>query len=273
MGLQQKIITASPDSLGAYLRKVWQFRALVLAFARKDIQVRFAQTWLRLGWSVLQPLTATAVFTFFFGYVLHWKTGNIPFPVYALSGLIGWNLFTNILHQGSGGVHEASALVRKIYFPKLVIPLSKMLMSLLDLGIGLLLLVPLLIVYGVMPSWRLIFLPLVLGMNLLAAFALVCFFTAFSYKNRDLLLALPFLTYFGIWLTPVFFTFDTLPEQLQFAWYLNPMAGIVEAWRACLFAGWNFDLRYLPAMLAVLPLAITGLWIFQRKESEFSDFV
>jgi lipopolysaccharide transport system permease protein len=116
-------------------------------------------------------------------------------------------------------------------------------------------------------------LPLVLLLNMLTAICLVCWIGAFSYKTRDLLHLTPFITYFGIWITPVFFTYDILPEQLRFIWFLNPMAGVVDGWRSCLFAGWEFNTSYLPSMLAVLPVTFGGLWIYCRKESQFSDFI
>lgn len=256
-----------------YLKKVWDYRALVQAFALKDVKVKFAQTTLRLSWAVLQPLTATFVFAFFFGYVLDWRSGNLPFALYVLSGLLGWNLFSTVLIQGIASIHESGALIRKIYFPKLIMPLSKVLGALLELGISLILLLALMLWFGVVPGWRLLLLPAVVAMNVLVALTLVCWFGAFSYKTRDIVQVVPFITYFGIWFTPVFFTLETLPEHLRFIWYLNPMAGIVDAWRACLFADWHFDMRYLFSMAAVFPFLFLGLWIYCRKETRFSDFV
>lgn len=268
-----KIITSNPDTFKEYVRKVWQYKALIVAFAKKDLQVKFAQTWLRLGWSIVQPLTGTIVFTFFFSYILHWNAGGLPFPLYALSGLISWNFFSAIFIQGAVGIHEYSSLNRKIYYPKLIIPLSKMLVALIDLGISFVLLIPLLFWYHIIPSWKIIFLPIIIVINALAGLSISLFFSAFSYKYKDLLQVMPFITYFGIWITPVFFTFETLPESLRFIWFINPMAGIVDAWRSCLFSSWHFNLQYLPGLLSIIPLAAIGLWIYQKKETEFSDFI
>jgi lipopolysaccharide transport system permease protein len=266
-------ITPLPDSVGKYLEKTWKFRSLIIAFAQKDIQVKFSQTFLRFSWAIIQPVVGTLVFAFFFGYILHWKTGNLPFPVYVISGLISWSLFTNVVIHGSNSIHESSVLIRKIYFPKLIMPLSKILVAMFELVISFLLLVLMMIYYEITPSWHLIFLPLVLLLNILFALSLVFLLSAFSYRNKDLLHLIPFISYFGIWLTPVFFTNETLPESLRFLWYINPMAGIVDGWRFCLFNDWRFNLQYLPALLTILPLALISLVIYTKQENKFSDYI
>jgi lipopolysaccharide transport system permease protein len=245
----------------------------MLAFAQKDIQVKFAQTFLRFTWAIIQPVVSTVVFAFFFGYILHWKTGGLPFPVYVLSGLISWSLFTHIVIHGSNSINESSTLIRKIYFPKLIMPLSKIFVAMFELLVSFVLLILMMIYYKIVPSWHLVFLPVVLILNILFALSLVFLFSAFSYRSKDLLHLIPFISYFGIWLTPVFFTNETLPESLRFLWYINPMAGIVDAWRFCLFTDWSFSMQYLPAMLVILPLSFISLFIYTRQENKFSDYI
>lgn len=267
------IITPYSDNLINYFKKLWQFRALISVFAVRDLKVKYAQTFLGLGWTIVQPLAGLLVFTFFFGYIVGWKAEGLPFALYVYSGLLGWNFFSYIVFQGTSSVHDSAHIIKKIYYPKFLMPLSKVLVGLVELAINLLLIIPLMIWYGEIPSWKILFLPIPLFFNILSALTLVAWVGAFAYKKRDLLHLIPFLLYFGIWLTPVFFTLDILPQNLQFLWFLNPMAGVVEAWRWSFFSSWNFSLNYLPSMLAVIPLFAIGLKLYSKKEFSFSDFV
>jgi lipopolysaccharide transport system permease protein len=268
----KKIITSEPDTIAEYLSKIWQYRSLIVVFAKRDLKVKYAQTWLGLGWTILQPLTALLIFTFFFGYILDWKADGLPYSLYVLSGLLGWNYFTYIVFQGMNSVQEAGAVIKKIYFPKAVLPLSKVLVALTELSITFLLLIPLLVWHQQMISWKFIFIPLVLFFNTLVGLFIVFFTASLSYKVRDLFHLIPFLIYFGIWVTPVFFTKTILPDSINFIWYLNPMAAVVEGWRWCLFSSWYFDIRFLPALLSILVLFIFGFFKYNKAESKFSDF-
>jgi len=267
------VITPAAGSLVTYLKDTWKYRSLVATFARRDLKVKYAQTWLGLGWTLVQPVVALLLFTFFFGYILDWKTGELPYALYVYSGLLGWNLFSYIVLQGTGSLQESSHIIKKVYFPRLILPLGKVLVGLADMLVSFSLLVGLMIWYGQPPSWKIIFLPAVIAANILCALTLVSWISAMAYRIRDLFHLVPFVMYFGIWITPVFFTRTVLPENLRFVWALNPMTGIVEAWRWCLFGEWQFNPDYLFSLLAVILLCISGVWAYSRNESSFSDFV
>lgn len=271
--LQQTIITSETDSVVVYLKKIWKYKTLISVFAKRDIKVKYSQTFLGLGWTILQPLTAVLIFTFFFGYILDWKAGHLPYSLYVLSGLLGWNFFSYIVFQGTASVQEAGQVIKKVYFPKAVLPLSKVLVALVELGISFLLIIPLLIIYGQMVSWHIIFFPVVVVLNSLLALFVVFTAASIAYKLRDIIHVIPFIVSFGIWCTPVFFTKNILPETINFVWYLNPMAAIVELWRWCFFQGWNYDIFFLPALLIIFPLFFIGLFLYSKFESRFSDFV
>lgn len=264
--------TAEPDGILQYLSKVWRHRELIRTFAARDLKTRYAQTYLGFGWALLQPLTALAIFTFFFGFILDWQGDGMPYPLHVLSGLLIWNFFTYVVFQGSQSIQESGQLIRKIYFPKAVLPLSKVLSGLVELGISTLLIIPLMLWYGVTPSWRIILLPAVVLFATALALFLVFTVTALAYRRRDLHHLIPFLMYFGIWTAPIFFTKDLLPPEYQFVWTVNPVASLVEAWRWSIFPSHSFDLAYLPALLACLPLLLMGFVIFVRQEGRFSDF-
>jgi lipopolysaccharide transport system permease protein len=270
---QKTVYTAEPNDFKTYIFKIIEFKALIKAFAVRDLKVKYASTFLGLGWTILQPLAGLTIFTFFFGFVLGWKANNTPYSLYVLSGLLGWNFFSYIVFQGSSCIHDGGQIIKEIYYPKFILPLSKVLVAFVEVFVSFLLLIPLMIWYQIYPSWQIIFLPIAFLLTILCALSIVVWVSSFAYKKRDLLHVVPFLMYFGIWLTPVFFTFDTLPEQFQFLWFFNPMAGVVELWRLSLFADWSFSLKYLPSILLMFPVFLIGFKIYIKKEFLFSDFV
>jgi len=265
------IITSESDSLKVYLQKIWQYRTLIWVFARRDLKVKYAQTWLGLGWTLFQPLTAFAIYTFFFGYILNWKTDGIDYPVYVLSGLLGWNFFSYIVSSGTYGIQESSHLIKKIYFPKTIIPLSKILFASIELGINLLLLIVLILVYQQGISWKILFLPLVIVYNAICALTLVFLFTALAYKKRDILHLVPFALQFGIWFSPVFFSRDILPNKISFLMDLNPLANVVEMWRWCLFDFGEVNWLWSIVLIASMSLFCLGIFLFSRVEYTLTD--
>jgi lipopolysaccharide transport system permease protein len=267
------VMTSEPDRFVTYFRNIWKYRSLIWVFAKRDLKVKYSQTVIGLGWTLLQPLTALLIFTFFFGILLKWKTEGIAYPVYVLSGLLGWNYFSYIFNAGTFGLQESAHLIKKIYFPKSVIPLSKMVIALVELGFSLLLLIPLMLYYGQGISWEIVFLPFVLLYNTACGLCLVFWISVFAYKKRDLLHLIPFLLYFGIWFSPVFFSNDILPAEYTFALDINPMANVIQAWRWSLFGFGEFKLIWVVNFLIVLILLFWGMYVYNRKESSLADYV
>jgi lipopolysaccharide transport system permease protein len=266
------IITNEDEGVWKYAQRVWHHRSLIRVFAERDLKVKYAHTVLGLIWSVLQPLTAVVIFTFFFGFILGWESHGLPYAIYVLSGLLAWNFFSYIVFQGTTAVQESEEIIKRIYFPKVILPLSKVAVAAVELGISFLLLIPIVLWYGQPLSWHIVLLPIVILINCLMGIFVVFISSSMAYRMRDLLHVVPFLMYFGIWCTPVFFTKDILPEAFAFLWYFNPMASVVELWRWCLFAGWSYDLWFIPALLAPIPLSIIGFLVFVKSESNFSDY-
>lgn len=268
-----KVVTPESSTLIQYFYNIWQKRGLIITLAKRDIKVRFSQTILRVGWALFQPILTTSIFVFFFGYILNWQAGKIPFVLYVLTGVISWNLFTFATIQGSSGFGESSTLIRKVYFPRLVIPISKILVASIEVGTSLFVLAIVMLYYGICPGWKIIFLPFLIILNILFPLSIICLVHSASYRFKDLLHILPLITHFGVWITPVFFTIEILPENLQFIWYINPMSGIVEGWRACLMNSWNFNWHFLPSMLMIIPLFVMGIWVWNRYENSISDYI
>ncbi len=268
-----QIMTPESDSFAEFFSKIWKFRSLILVFAKRDLKVKYSQTAIGLGWTILQPLTALIIFTFFFGFLLNWKTEGIDYPIYVLSGLLGWNFFSYTVSAGTTGVQESAHLIKKIYFPKSVIPLSKMILGLVELAFSLLLLLPLLIYFGQAISWKALFLPFILVFNAMCALTLVFWISALAYKKRDLFHLIPFLLYFGIWFSPVFFSSDILPRQYSFVLDFNPMANVIQAWRWSLFDFGEFKWIWLVNFLIVFILLLSGMFVYNRKERSVADYV
>lgn len=267
------IINVNPDSFVEYFRKLIQYRFLILAFAKRDLKVKYAQTFLGVAWSILQPLTGVVIFTFFFSYILGWTSGDLPYSIYVLSGLLGWNFFSYIVNAGSTSVQESSHLIKKIYFPKSILPLSKVVVASVELALSFLLLIPLMLYFGEMITWRIVFLPFVLLFNVLCALTFVFWLSAFAYKKRDLFHLMPFVLYFGIWLTPVFFDYSILPENLRFLMDYNPMANVVSLWRWMLFDYSSFQWIWVMNFGIILTACLLGMYIYNRRESAFADYV
>lgn len=267
------VYSAEPEKFGYFFQQIWKYRNLIWVFTQRDLKVKYAQTVIGLGWTIIQPLTALLIYSFFFGYLLNWKTNGIDFPIYVLSGLLGWNFFSYVVNAGTFGLQESAHLIKKIYFPKSLIPLSKALFALIELGVSFVLLVILILVFGQEISWKLVFLPFVLLFNVICALCMVFWISLFAYKKRDILHLVPFLMYFGIWFSPVFFGSDLLPENYAFLLDLNPMANVIEFWRWSLFDFGTFKWIWLINFVFVLLLLLLGIYFYNRKESEVSDFV
>lgn len=268
-----KKITPHPDSFVEYLKKIWAYKSLIWVFAMRDLKVKYAQTFLGLGWSILQPATAILVFTFFFGYVLKWETDKIPYPLYVYSGLIGWNFFSYIVNSGGISTFESSNVIKKIYFPKIVLPLSKVVVATSELVINLFLFACLLCFYNVPLSWHIIALPFTCLFTATCGLTIVFWVAAFAYRKKDLLHSLPFIVYFGIWITPVFFSMEIIPANLRFLFDVNPMTSSINLWRWTLLGQGNFSLLWVVAFLGTLLLCMAGIYLYSRKENEFSDYV
>jgi lipopolysaccharide transport system permease protein len=261
------------DSFLVFLQKIIQNSHLIWVFAKRDISVKYAQTSLGYFWALLQPLVALVIYTVFFGFVLNWESDNIPFPIYVLTGLLGWNFFSYIVNVGTLSFFDGGNLIKKIYFPKIILPFSKVIIGLVDLLIGLLLLIPLFIYYDLSISWKVIVIPVVMLLTAMCGLTLVFWLTIFSYKKRDVLHVIPFIINYGIWLTPVFFSATILPVKLRFILDFNPMNSIINCWRWTLFDSVHFQLNWLYSLAGMIVFFIFGLYFFNKAANKIADYI
>ena len=217
------------------LGELWRYRDLVFFFAWRDVKVRYKQTLFGGAWAVIQPLVLMVVFTFVFGRVLKIQTPpGIPKPIFYYAGLVPWTLFATSLADSSMSLVASAPLITKIYFPRLILPLSSVGSSLVDFVFALSVLFVMLFAYGFGISWRVLWLPLLTALAVLTALSFGLWVSALNARYRDVRYAIPFLVQVMLFLTPVFFPASQLPPETRTLYFLNPMAGVVEGFRWCL---------------------------------------
>ena len=257
------------------LRDLWVYRELVFFMIWRQLKVRYKQTALGALWAIIQPLMTMIVFNFIFGNVAKVPTDNIPYPIFSYTALLPWGLFTTALNQASRSLTTNQNMVTKIYFPRLVLPISSVLAGLVDFAIAFVILIGLMIYYGVTPAWNILWtLPLFLLLSIIAALGVSLWLSAINVQYRDVNYALPFLTQFWLFITPVAYSASVISAKWQLVYSLNPMAGVVNGFRwALLGAGSGPDLALWISVGISLLVLISGLFYFRNMERTFADTI
>ena len=271
--MEKRIIEAGSKSLSAYFRDISKHRALIFTFAYRDIKVQYAQTFLGVLWSVIQPVTALLIFTFFFGKIIKVNTGGIPYPLFALSGISVWSYFSFLMGNAGTSLIQSRDLIKKISFPKIIIPLSKVFSGASDFLITLLLMFVVMIFDRKVPGIEIIALPFFILIALFCGLAAGLWLSTLTVRYRDVHHIIPFLVSFGIWLTPVFYPTTMLPNKYHPFIYLNPMAGVIEGFRWSLFGGQPPSLYYAGSFIFVFILTVGGIINFKKMENRISDWI
>ncbi len=265
------LITAEPDSMQVYLKKIWRSRSLILTFARRDLEVKYAQTYLGLAWTILQPATAIIVYTLFFQFVVKIDTGEVPYVLFVLSGLSCWTLFSYIFGQSSQVLLSNQDIIKKMAFPKIVLVFAKVLVGMVEFLVSFLLLLIAWIVLGNQASWHIVFILIpILGIILLSV-AVSLILLSFSIRRRDLLHIGPFLVYFGIWFTPVFYPVSIIPAQYGEYLYVNPLASLIDFFRWTIGVNADFSHFFLIGFFVALGLFLASVYLFKKKEDFIVD--
>jgi lipopolysaccharide transport system permease protein len=256
-------------------RELWLYRDLAYFFAWRDVKVRYKQTVFGAAWAIIQPLVLMIVFTFVFGTVLNVKTPpGVPKPVFYYAGLLPWTLFTGALAAASGSLVSNSNLVGRIYFPRLILPLSAVGSNLVDFVIALSFVFVMIFMYGLGVSVEVLWLPLFTLLTLLTALAMGLWLTALHARYRDVQYAVPFLMSILLFLTPVFFPLSQVPPGARALYSLNPMTGVVEGFRWALTdAGSPPGLLMLVSAAIMLLLFVSGLFYFRAAERTIADLI
>ncbi|MBC8110754.1 MAG: ABC transporter permease, partial [Verrucomicrobia bacterium] len=237
--MQKLIIDANKKRIGLNFRELYQYRDLFFILAYRDLRVRYAQTFLGLLWAVIQPLATLLIFTLVFGRVFQANElpQNVPYPLFALSGMAVWGYFSFVMSNAGNSVISSQGMIQKIYFPRLIIPLSKAVVGLADFTITLIFLLAVMLWFRFVPSGKLLFAPVFIIFTMIAALGVGIWLSALTIRFRDFQHIIPFMVQFGLYVTPVGYPAslivgnEKLPAFVKILYFCNPMAGIVEGFR------------------------------------------
>jgi len=259
------------------LRELWQYRDLFIVLAYRDLRVRYAQTLLGFVWAVLQPLTTLLIFVLIFGKAIQVDTGGVPYPLFAICGMSVWTYFSFVLSQSGNSIIGAQGMIKKIYFPRLIIPLSKAVVGLVDYLIVLVMLLLLMVYYQFTPSANIIYLPVFIFFTVISALAIGIWLSALTVRYRDFQHVVPFMVQFGLYVSPIGFPAELViqrfPDWVGALYYLNPVAGIVDGVRWSVLGGDFLHPYTYISFIAVVVLFISGLYYFRRVERVMADIV
>jgi lipopolysaccharide transport system permease protein len=258
-----------------YWSDLWRYRELFYVLAWRDVSVRYKQTVIGIAWALLQPILTIAVFTVIFGKLAKMPSDGVPYPLLVFGGMLPWQFFSNALTGSSQSLVNNANLVSKVYFPRLIIPASTVVTSLVDLFVAFLLMLVTMFFSHCLPSWRIIFLPVFALLAFATALGPGLLITAMNVKYRDFRHVLPFLVQLGVYVSPVGFSTAIVPQQWRLLYSLNPMVGLIDGFRWTLLG--DHCPLYLPGFLVSLAVAATllllGVWYFRRTERTFADII
>lgn len=268
------VIEPSRGWVSLRLRALWRSRELLYFLIWRDVKVRYKQTLLGAAWAILQPLLTMVVFSIFFGKLARMPSDGVPYPLFAYVALVPWTFFANGLILSSGSLVSNQSLLRKVYFPRLVIPISAVASGLIDFGIAFVVLLGLAARYGVTPTSHMLWLPALVLLALVTALGVGLWFSALNVLYRDIQYVVPFLVQVWLYATPIVYPSSLVPERWRTLYALNPMVGVVEGFRwALLGTGTAPGPMILVSAAAAVALMIGGLFFFRRMEKSFSDVV
>jgi len=253
------------------LREIWQARELLYFLVWRDIKVRYKQTVLGIGWSVLQPFLTMVVFTIFFGRLAKVPSDGVPYPVFSLAALVPWTYFATAASSGAASLVGSQHLVAKVYFPRVLVPLAAVLMPVVDLSVSFGMLVALMAWYHVVPTPALVALPFYAVLGVLTAFAVTLWTSALTVRYRDVRYVLPFVIQIWLFVSPVAYPASMVPERWRPVYALNPMATVVEGFRSSLLGTPSPGAMALIALVTVAAALAAGVSYFRSVEGSIVD--
>jgi lipopolysaccharide transport system permease protein len=256
------------------LGDVWRYRELLFYLVWRDIKVRYKQAAFGAGWAIIQPLFAVAIFTVIFGRFAKIPSDGIAYPVFAYAALLPWTYFAESLRRSGTGLVTEAGLISKIYFPRLIIPLAGVITPLVDFTISFVVLLLLMAFYGMVPTWNIVFLPVLIFIALALALAVGLLLGPVNVRFRDVMHTLPFITQIWMYSSPIIYPLSLVPEQWRTLYSLNPMVGVIEGFRWALLGKQNPDFLAMGMSLFIIMLAlIAGLVFFKKNEPSFVDVI
>ncbi|GIU82835.1 MAG: ABC transporter permease [Acidobacteria bacterium] len=272
---EHQIIRIEPENARLRLdfRELWNYRELLYFLTWRDVKVRYKQTAIGILWVILQPLLTTAIFTIIFTHFARFETLQVPYPLFALSGLLIWLFMHFSITMATNSLVSNASLVTKVYFPRIIIPTASVLGGLLDLILGFLILFAMMFYYGINITWKILLAPLFVLEAIVLTISFSIFLSMLNVRFRDVKFALPFFLQIWMFVSPIFYPLDVFPENWRILFYFNPLSGILEGLRSSLF-GQNFDLVGISiSTLLIVFLLIMSTLFFKWMESEIADLI
>jgi len=261
----------SPINLG----DLWRYRELIYFMTWRDLKVRYKQTLLGASWAILRPFLTMVVFSIFFGRLAKMPSDNIPYPIFTFTALLPWELFATALNVASRSLVQNSNMITKIYFPRVILPLSSILAGLADFAVAFLVLLGMMVYYGFMPTGALWSLPLFILLAMISSLGVGLWLSAMNVQYRDIGYVTPFLVQFWMYITPIAYPASLVPEKWQLLYALNPMTGVVEGFRWALLGSAKSapgPMMIVSTTIAIV-LMVSGMFYFRRMERQFADMV
>ena len=256
------------------LRELWQYRELLYFLTWRDIKVRYKQTVLGAAWAVIQPLFIMMIFSLFFGRLAGVPSEGLPYPVFTFCALLPWQLFAHALTESSNSLVGSQNLITKVYFPRLVVPISAVLGGLADFAIAFVILLGMLFLYGIVPGWQIVALPGLVLLAVMTALGVGLWLSALNVQYRDVRYTINFLVQFWLFATPVAYPSSIVPVKWRALYGLNPMVGVVDGFRWALTGRPESPgVVLLVSVIVVSVLLVSGLYYFRRLEQQFADIV
>jgi lipopolysaccharide transport system permease protein len=256
------------------LRELWEFRELFYFLAWRDIKIRYKQTALGVAWAIIQPFFTMVIFSIFFGKLGGIPSDGIPYPIFTYAALVPWTFFANGLNQSSNSLVGSANLIRKVYFPRLVIPIATVLAGVIDFLLAFIVLIAMMLYYGLSPTFNVLWLPLFLLLALVTCLGVGLWLSALNVQFRDVRYVVPFITQVWLFATPIAYPSTLLSEPWRTLYALNPMVGVVEGFRwALLGTDTRPGTMILVSCLMAVAILIAGAFYFRRMEKTFADVV
>lgn len=266
------LVIAPGRSAKHYWKDIWRFRELFYILSWRDIKVRYKQTVIGAAWSVIRPLLTTIIFTIVFSRIAKLENpGNAPYALMVFAGMLPWQFFSNALSESSNSLIGNANLITKVYFPRMIIPASSVITSLVDMAISLGILMIFCIWYSYLPSWHIFMLPVFILLAFTCAFGIGLYLTAVNVKFRDFRYIIPFIVQFGLYISPVGFSSSIINEKYRMFYSLNPMVGVIDGFRWCILG----DPMHWPSFFVSVVITLLFLWLgityFRKMETSFAD--
>jgi len=258
-----------------YWKDLWRYRELFYFLSWRDILVRYKQTVIGIAWSIVRPLLTMIVFVVVFGKIAKLPSDGVPYPIMVFTAMLPWQFFANSLSESSNSLLANANMLSKVYFPRLIVPTSAVIVSLVDFFISFIILVVLMIWYQLMPGWRILALLPFLGLALFASLGFGLLLAALNVKYRDFRYIVPFIVQFGLYISPVGFSSSIVPEKWRLVYSLNPMVGVIDGFRWAILgeAMKVYVPGFVVSLLVNVAILIVGVGYFRRTERKFADII